>query len=462
MNSDGIKSSLPSRYSLRWPSVDLQLGSETMCLREPSALSWLEPHLAVWAGRDEGTLLKRFETDLRQCIRAVNGLLAGAALLRVKKALAYLGYGGLDQSVEIGGLGEPSATQMLVQFVCGYHDLDLRDAAHIGHGRIVLTRGSQPALTRWAPELIAGGALCGIAMTEEHGGTSIRRPRTTLHRLPDGRWTLTGEKCWVSRIHEASCFVVLARVKHSDDLATVLIDQARPGLVRTALTPFGLQGWSWGRLRFEDVMVEEQDFLGPIGDGLQVVRGHFRYYRPIVAVTCLGAAAAVADTVRQELLSRRFEGMIKDHRDTTLELLGRAQTSLHALLALALTTARLVEQGHPQANQLASGIKAHAIDAAYDLSCQLALLSGARHMQADSPVAKRLRDLRAYLCADGIHDELLRSSGREYLQGGLFEQAYEATAQEAAPELPDMVVVDGLLMGAERDEPARPSEHLHR
>ncbi|MFE9825562.1 acyl-CoA dehydrogenase family protein [Streptomyces sp. NPDC005791] len=57
----------------------------------------------------------------------------------------------------------------------------------------------------------AAGDLVGIAATERHGGSPLQEIATQATERPGGGWLLNGEKCWVSRLTEASGFVVSSR-----------------------------------------------------------------------------------------------------------------------------------------------------------------------------------------------------------------------------------------------------------
>ena len=105
--------------------------------------------------------------------------------------------------------GQPAVAQTLAQFVCGFHDLDLRDATGLGHGAL-LRRAPEPTRTRWLTRL-AAGHLVGIAATERHGGSRIQEITTRAVPVGPHRWAITGEKVWVSRLAEASGIVVFFR-----------------------------------------------------------------------------------------------------------------------------------------------------------------------------------------------------------------------------------------------------------
>ena len=83
--------------------------------------------------------------------------------------------------------------QAMLQFICGYHDVDLRDSTGLGHGRLIAAYASAPVRDRWLPACWL--ARCaGIAITEPHGGSQVHATSTTAVPRRDGTWRSTARK----------------------------------------------------------------------------------------------------------------------------------------------------------------------------------------------------------------------------------------------------------------------------
>lgn len=91
---------------------------------------------------------------------------------------------------------------------------------------------------------------------------------------------------------------------------------------------------------------------------------HFAHYRPLVAATALGAAAA-HDQVAAYLCTRRSSGLITDLRDNALITLGRSYAQINAALVPVFTAQRLSESGDEHAGIWRCAVKAHGVDAAH-------------------------------------------------------------------------------------------------
>ncbi|MGH3934448.1 MAG: acyl-CoA dehydrogenase family protein [Pseudonocardiaceae bacterium] len=318
----------------------------------------------------------------------------------------------LAQRGHLDTTGEPAAFQVLAQFVCGYRDIDLRDATGLGHGRLIARHGSAPARQRWIPRLRAG-ELAGIAVTEPHGGSRPGATRTHAFARPDGTWLVSGRKTWISRLNEAAVFVVFFRAPDGD-LAAAAIDATAAGLRREPIPPTGLAGWTWGVLDLVEVTVHPNDVL--VGEGMAVLRGHLADYRPLVTATAVGAAAAVFDTVTATLAARRTTGDLPRLRDSALVTIGRAHAQLVTALLGAVVASHLADADHDHAESWGAAMKAHGVDTANHTAAELAPLLGATSFRADSPIAKTRRDLGGLLYADGIHDSLYRTAGKHHTE----------------------------------------------
>jgi alkylation response protein AidB-like acyl-CoA dehydrogenase len=67
----------------------------------------------------------------------------------------------------------------MMQYICGYHDIDLRDATGLGHGQLIAAHASPAVRDRRLSRLLAG-ALAGIALTEAHASSAVQRAVTTI------------------------------------------------------------------------------------------------------------------------------------------------------------------------------------------------------------------------------------------------------------------------------------------
>jgi alkylation response protein AidB-like acyl-CoA dehydrogenase len=381
-----------------------------------NAVDWLRPLrplLTELAGEDWAAL-DRLDTQIGQltATRPANDpAIRARFLLDLRRRLAANGYATLTLPAAYGGTGRPTALQALAQFVCGWNDLDLRDATGLGHGGLVLSATDIGVRNRWLSRLAAGD-LVGIAATERHGGSRIQEITTRATLTSGGRWLISGEKVWVSRLVEAHGLVVFFR-DPDGQISAAILDAAAPGLSREPVLPAGLAGWSWGTLRLHQVPADpSSELIGAPGGGLAVFREHFARFRPLVTATALGTAAGVHTAVAEGMAARVRTGVLPRVRDNALITLGRTHASLVAALLATLAAVRLSDAGDPRADLWARTGKAYGVDTARAAVDDLVPLLGAAGFAAASPLAKARADLAGLQYADGIHDSLYRSGGK--------------------------------------------------
>lgn len=370
--------------------------------------TWLQsvkPLLTTWVQPKDWQMLLSFERSLHEITQDKSN----SQPLKAKSLLASK-YGMVDVERKLGGADRSPLVQALIQFICGYHDLDYRDIAHVGHGRMIVRHGSQKQQKLWMPKL-ASGSLVGIAATEAHGGSKIQATKTVAKSF--GReYRLSGEKVYISRIKEASVFGVFFKFEKDETLSAALIDLSRKGVSIETWEPMGLCGWSWGKIIFEDTPFTDLDLLGARGQGMAIFKEHFVYYRPMVAMTALGVAAAVLDQAMDHVNQRRVRKDIAEPRDTCLETVAHHYATINAGILSTLCAIVQGVENSPNSSLWSRMTKAWSVEQAYHATSELALLMGAAGFKNDHFVAKALRDLRGFLFADGIHDGLRRSVGR--------------------------------------------------
>ncbi|MCC7413954.1 MAG: acyl-CoA dehydrogenase [Gammaproteobacteria bacterium] len=110
------------------------------------------------------------------------------------------GWPGLDLPQEAGGQGLPLTVQAafaeMVQGAClafGMLQLNGRAAAHL-----LLEHGHGGLREHAVPRLVAGDWAATICISEPQAGSDVGRIRTRAEPRPDGSYTLSGTKIWIS------------------------------------------------------------------------------------------------------------------------------------------------------------------------------------------------------------------------------------------------------------------------
>jgi len=151
-----------------------------------------------------------------------------------RTAVRNTGLTGLFAPAEDGGLD-----LALPQAVAVFEELGRGDAAlafsmsmHNAVTAAVTRSGDHAVHTRWAKPLVAGDALGGFSLTEQHAGSDASAI-TTLATPRDGQWTLRGRKAWVTLGGEADLFLVFAKTSEDPGHASIAmfaVEASSPGV----------------------------------------------------------------------------------------------------------------------------------------------------------------------------------------------------------------------------------------
>ena len=400
--------------------------------------SWLEPGLWVYRSR-ELDLLGQADGLLADAVPAAQQ--GGSALLEAKRRLHAAGVGAATAPAPVGGGGHRYVVQVGIQFLAGYRDLTLRDVAHVGHGALL----AQDPDWHGRPELAAviRGALLGLATTEPatdpQGEEELAAVTTRALRTPGG-WEISGRKAWVSRVLEADAFVVFAR--SPEHLGAFYLPAGAPGLTaEPAARPDGGEtgrGWSWGDLVLDKVAVPPTAVLGASVGGVAVFRRHLADYRPLVAATCLGAAAAAVDDWVERVLAAPNAG--SGLPDPVIERLGDLRGRVLLALGGLFTGAAGPGAVDSSWSKMAKAQSVNtAIEVVRAVVAQMETVPGGVPADALEAVRRARAELSAFEAADGAPAPLLRSAGERFVQysAAILDEISEPTSTMPRPRLAD-------------------------
>jgi alkylation response protein AidB-like acyl-CoA dehydrogenase len=400
--------------------------------------SWLEPGLWVYRSR-ELDLLGQADGLLADAVPAAQA--GGSALLAAKRRLHAAGVGAATAPASVGGGGHRYVVQVGIQFLAGYRDLALRDAAHVGHGALL----AQDPDWHGRAELggVIRGALVGLATTEPatdpHSEEELAAVSTRAVRTANG-WEINGRKVWVSRVLEADAFVVFAR--SPEHLGAFYVPAGASGLsAEPAPRPDGdgtARGWSWGELVLDRVTVPASAVLGAAVGGVAVFRRHLADYRPLVAATCLGAAAAAVDGWVEQVLAAPNAGA--GLPDPVVERLGDLRGRV--LLALGGLFTGAAGPGAVESSW-SKMVKAQAVATAIEVvravAHEMETVPGGVPADTLAAVRRVRAELTAFEAADGPRAPLLRSAGERFVRysAAILDEISEPTSTMPRPRLAD-------------------------
>ena len=175
----------------------------------------------------------------------------------------------------------------------------------------LLCFGTESQKTEYLPRLVSGEWIGAYALSESGSGSDALGAKARATRLPDGSFSLNGEKMWITNGGFADLFIVFARVADGTAegaFTAFLVERTFAG-VSTGKEEhkMGLHGSSTTPLILQEAKVPAANVLGEIGKGHKVAFNVLNYGRFKLAAMCSGGARAiVADAANYAAQRRQF------------------------------------------------------------------------------------------------------------------------------------------------------------
>lgn len=236
----------------------------------------------------------------------------------------------------------------------------------------------------------AGGAMYGVAISEE-GDTSPLSGRRTTFREEDGGYRIEGQKVACSGAGHLDGYLVAAAREPGSDQVSYFLVPAGPGVEAFGTwDPLGMRATASRRLRL-DVHVPREALLGEV-EGVAVPLAHAmpEWLTASYAAVYVGVAEAAVRVGSDDLAGR---SVVPPSRRA---MLGRAVAAVNAARCTLVAAAAAVDSGRgsPEANRLVYAAKLIAGDTAVRVAQDVVEATGLRSLTRGSPLERIYRDAR--------------------------------------------------------------------
>jgi alkylation response protein AidB-like acyl-CoA dehydrogenase len=195
----------------------------------------------------------------------------------------------------------------------------------------------------YLPRLITGELIGAYALSESGSGSDALAAKTRATKLPDGSWSLSGEKMWISNGGFADLFIVFAKVD-GEHFTAFIVERAFPGISSGKEEhKMGLHGSSTTPILLQEVRVPAGNVLGEIGKGHKVALNTLNYGRFSLGAMCSGGCRAAIGAAAKYAAQRRQFGQPIASFGAIRHKLGEMTARTYALESLVYRTAGLID-----------------------------------------------------------------------------------------------------------------------
>jgi isovaleryl-CoA dehydrogenase len=275
--------------------------------------------------------------------------------------------------------------------------------------------GSEAQKRKYLPKLISGEHVGALAMSEPGAGSDIVSMRLKAEKKGD-RYVLDGSKFWITNGHQADTLVVYAKTDPAAGprgITAFLIEKGLKGFsAAQKLDKLGMRGSPTSELVFESCEVPEENVLGRVGGGVNVLMSGLDYERAVLAAGPLGIMQSCLDVAIPYVHERKQFGQPIGEFQLIQGKLADMYTQLHAAKAYVYAVARACDKGKTTRKDAAGAIL-YAAEAATKMALDAIQILGGNGYINDYPTGRLLRDAKLYEIGAGTSEIRRWLIGRE-------------------------------------------------
>jgi isovaleryl-CoA dehydrogenase len=275
--------------------------------------------------------------------------------------------------------------------------------------------GSVEQKRKYLPKLISGEHVGALAMSEPGAGSDVVSMKTRAEKKGD-RYVLNGSKMWITNGPVAETLVVYAKTDPNAGtrgITAFLIEKGMQGF-RPAqkLDKLGMRGSDTSELVFEDCEVPEDNVLGYVGRGANVLMSGLDYERVVLAAGPLGIMQAALDVVIPYVHDRRQFGQPIGTFQLVQGKLADMYVMMNACKSYVYQVAKACDRGETTREDAAGAILLSAEQATKIALDAIQLLGGNGYIN-DYATGRLLRDAKLYEIGAGTSEIRRMLIGRE-------------------------------------------------
>lgn len=274
------------------PGLDFQLGEDIQALRD-TVRAFAEKEIIPRAAEIDSS--DEFPMDLWQ-------------------KMGDLGLHGITVPEEYGGVNMGYMAHMIAMEEISRASASVA-LSYGAHSNLCVNQikrnGSEAQKQKFLPKLISGEFVGALAMSEPGAGSDVTSMKLRAE-AKDGGYVLNGSKMWITNGPDADVMVVYAKTNPElgpKGITAFLVEKGMEGFsTAQKLDKLGMRGSHTGEMTFNNVFVPEENIMGGLNNGVQVLMSGLDYERAVLAAGPVGIMQAVMDNVIPYIHDRKQFG----------------------------------------------------------------------------------------------------------------------------------------------------------
>ncbi|KZM48595.1 isovaleryl-CoA dehydrogenase [Labrenzia sp. OB1] len=275
--------------------------------------------------------------------------------------------------------------------------------------------GNDDQKTRYLEKLVTGEHLGALAMSETGAGSDVVSMKLRAEKKGD-RYILNGSKMWITNGPSADTMIIYAKTDPdagAKGITAFLVERGFSGFsVAQKLDKLGMRGSETGELVFQDCEVPEENVLGALGKGVNVLMSGLDYERAVLAAGAVGIMQAAMDVVIPYVHEREQFGQAIGTFQLVQGKVADMYVSMNATKSYVYAVAKACDRGETTREDAAGAIL-YAAENATKIALDAIQLLGGNGYINEYPTGRLLRDAKLYEIGAGTSEIRRMLIGRE-------------------------------------------------
>jgi alkylation response protein AidB-like acyl-CoA dehydrogenase len=244
-------------------------------------------------------------------------------------------------------------------------------------------------------------------LTEPGSGSDALAMRTRYGHGPDGGWTLSGTKRFITNAGVSDAYTVFATRDpelKAKGVSAFLVFTDDPGVsFGKKEDKMGIRGSPTREVYLDRTALPQDRLIGDEGEGFTYAMRTLDYSRPTIAAQALGIAQGAFDVAARYANERRQFGKPIAHQEGLQFMLADMAMQIEAARLLTYRAASLVDARDPRMTYFASVAKCYAADAAMRVTTDAVQVLGGYGYMREYPVERMMRDAKITQIYEGTN-----------------------------------------------------------
>ena len=272
--------------------------------------------------------------------------------------------------------------------------------------------GSDAQKQEYLPRLATGELTAAFALSEPQAGSDAASIRTRAEQTPEGGFTISGQKIWITNGGLADFFTLFAQTRvdreggPKDRITAFLVERKMGVRIGPEIKKLGTRGSSTTSLQLDDVRVPRTSVLGQVGGGFKVAQGILNTGRIGLCASAVGQTQAMLRLALAHATQRRQFGRVISEFGLTKDKIGRMMVDIYAAESMLNLTTGLMDRDVEDYSIESAVCKILVSETLWRVVHEALQIAPALGVERSLPYERMMRDARVNLVFEGTNDIL--------------------------------------------------------